>query len=290
MPKTTQLMTQQEIIGAISACAEKLERVPTLADMIGTTKVTQRMIVKQFGSFTRALRACGLERISGGTRLTIETLFEDWANVVRTIQKIPNHAEYAALAKHSDRPLRSRFGSWARVPLAMRNYIEKAARMEECKDLLEIIDQFEREQKGSRWSELPVSVVRKPGLIPGRPVYGPLLRPFPAMHGPTEEQGVVYLFGTMSERLGFVVLHIQKPFPDCEALREVEEGMWQRVIIEFEYESLNFVKHGHDASKCDIIVCWKHNWPECPLEVVELSKEINSFNHRGHEGNTEGRR
>jgi hypothetical protein len=30
----------------------------------------------------------------------------------------------------------------------------------------------------------------------------------------------------------------------------------------------------HDPAKCDIIVCWEHNWPECPLEVIELKKEI----------------
>jgi len=25
---------------------------------------------------------------------------------------------------------------------------------------------------------------------------------------------------------------------------------------------------------CDPIVCWKHNWAECPLEVLELSKLV----------------
>ena len=37
--------------------------------------------------------------------------------------------------------------------------------------------------------------------------------------------------------------------------------------------SLNF---GHDPKKCDVIVCWVHNWPECPkhIEVIELSKVI----------------
>jgi hypothetical protein len=30
----------------------------------------------------------------------------------------------------------------------------------------------------------------------------------------------------------------------------------------------------HDPNGCDIIVCWEHNWPECPLEVIELKKEI----------------
>ena len=82
------------------------------------------------------------------------------------------------------------------------------------------------------------------------------------------------MFGIMSERLGFVVTRIQSEFPDCEALRLVDEDRCQRVWIEFEYESRNFLKHLHDVNGCDLIVCWKHNWPECPLEVVELRKEI----------------
>jgi hypothetical protein len=28
--------------------------------------------------------------------------------------------------------------------------------------------------------------------------------------------------------------------------------------------------HGHAPEKCDLIVCWINNWPECPLEVLEL--------------------
>src|SRR6185437_8293460 len=180
------------------------------------------------------------------------------------------------LGKYSLVPLKSRFGNWTQVPLGLKHYIEEQGKSEEYKDVLEIIAGFEREREGRDWGLPPVYPVKNPGLIPGRQVYGPLLRPFPAMHGPTEEQGVIYLFGTMSERLGFVVLHIQKAFPDCEALRLVGEDRCQRVIIEFEYESLNFVKHGHDASKCDIIVCWRHNWPECPIEVLELKSAISN--------------
>jgi hypothetical protein len=46
------------------------------------------------------------------------------------------------------------------------------------------------------------------------------------------------------------------------------------VWIEFEFESRNFLLHGHDPKKCDVIVCWVHNWPECPkgIQVIELSK------------------
>jgi len=84
--------------------------------------------------------------------------------------------------------------------------------------------------------------------------------------------GVVFLFGSLARSLGFVVTWIGSAFPDCEAMREVAPGRLQQVLIEFEYESRNFLRHMHDATECDLIVCWTHNWPECPLEVIELSK------------------
>jgi hypothetical protein len=84
------------------------------------------------------------------------------------------------------------------------------------------------------------------------------------------ELGVIFLFGAMSWQLGFVIHKLQAEFPDCEAMRRVSEDRCQLVKIEFELESRNFLRHMHDPSKCDLIVCWRHNWPECPLEVLEL--------------------
>ena len=60
-------------------------------------------------------------------------------------------------------------------------------------------------------------------------------------------------------KLGFSILRIQAEFPDCDALRYVGEHQWQRVRIEFEYESRNFLTHMHPVSRCDLIVCWRHN-------------------------------
>ena len=105
-------------------------------------------------------------------------------------------------------------------------------------------------------------------------MYGPLVRPYPLLCAPVNEMGVVYLFGAMAKKLGFVVLRIQAAFPDCEAFMEVEEGRLERVLAEFEYESRNFLKHAHKPGECDLIVCWKHNWPECPVDVLELSREL----------------
>ncbi len=77
-------------------------------------------------------------------------------------------------------------------------------------------------------------------------------------------------------RLGLHVERMQQAFPDCEAVREVEPDRWQRVRIEFEYASRNFQEHRHHPEGCDVIVCWTHNWDECPkeLEVIELKRIV----------------
>jgi hypothetical protein len=57
----------------------------------------------------------------------------------------------------------------------------------------------------------------------------------------------------------------------------MDPGRWQLVYIEFEFESKNFLLHMHEARDCDLIVCWKHNWEDCPLEVLELSKLVDKM-------------
>ncbi len=109
-----------------------------------------------------------------------------------------------------------------------------------------------------------------------RPVLGsPLSLPGLA-HEPMNETGVVFLFGMLAHDLGFQVECLQAAFPDCEAKRQLQPGKWQRVRIEFEFESRNFQTHRHPVSECDVIVCWRHNWPDCPenLQIVELSRVI----------------
>jgi hypothetical protein len=148
-------------------------------------------------------------------------------------------------------------------------------------DVLEMIRQHEQqianENQRSALKQMngegPKQLAR---ILPGRPVYGPPLATGGIAHAPLNELGVVFLFGMLAEKLGFVVMRIQKEFPDCEAMREVEPGRWQLEQIEFEYQSRNFLTHGHDPALCDVIVCWEHNWPECPerLEVIELKSRM----------------
>jgi hypothetical protein len=95
----------------------------------------------------------------------------------------------------------------------------------------------------------------------------------PAMtYAPTNEAGVSILFGAMARELGFVIMRSQTGFPDVEAMRLMKNGRMKRELVELEYLSGNFRRHAHDAKRCGLIVCWEHNWPECPVEVIELRK------------------
>src|SRR3990167_2038237 len=93
---------------------------------------------------------------------------------------------------------------------------------------------------------------------------------------PINEHGVIYLFGLLHDVIGFEIESIQSGFPDCVARRDVGNDRWEEIRIEFEFQSLSFVRHGHDPEGVDVIVCWEHNWKECPayIEVIELSTLI----------------
>lgn len=96
---------------------------------------------------------------------------------------------------------------------------------------------------------------------------------------PSNEQEVVLLFGLLLPYLDepISIDECREAYPDCIAIRS-HDG--RRIRIEFELLSGNFQQHGHDPSKCEMIVCWKHNWPGRPesIEVLELSQVIKDKN------------
>jgi len=95
---------------------------------------------------------------------------------------------------------------------------------------------------------------------------------------PVNELGVVYLFGVLHDTFDFKIESIQSGFPDCIARRKVGSNRWEEVRIEFEYDSKSFLAHRHDPDGVDLIVCWTHNWKECPkrIEVIELSSLLST--------------
>jgi|GEM_PF-4608833 len=90
---------------------------------------------------------------------------------------------------------------------------------------------------------------------------------------PTNELGVVFIFGMVAKELGFMVEGVQSKFPDCRAKERVPgRERWREARIEFEYKSSNF---DHSPGGADVVVCWKHDWLECPVRrVIELKSRI----------------
>ncbi len=260
-------MTKEEIMAAIVETAKEMGESPSRTDLLKAAGINKRALRKHFGTYQRALDACGLERNGGGRKVPMERLFQDWTRVAREVKHVPRATEYEQLSQYSVRPLMTRFGLWVNIPLAMKFYAEEKGLADDWKDVLEMVDRHSQEHGDVPRPSAPLS---GPKILTDRPMYGLPLQGCPLVFAPTNEAGVVYLFGVLSERLGFLVLRVQTEFPDCEAMRIVDGNRMQWVRIEFEFESRNFLRHMHEPNGCDLIVCWEHNWPECPLEVVEL--------------------
>lgn len=271
------MLTKEELTAAILASAVKLGKTPTRGELMALSGATPRNVRKHFGSYQSAMEACGLEINGAGKKVTMQSLFQDWTGIVRTLKKVPSLMEYEQLSRYSVRPMLRMFGMWVNVPDGIKMYIEEQGLADEYKDILDAIEYKATHEGGGPKVSAPPSV---PQILKDRPMYGPLLRGCPLVFAPTCEAGVLYLFGAMSERLGFLMLLVQTGFPDCEAMRVVGENRLQRLKIEIEYQSRNFLKHMHDLKGCDMIVCWEHNWPECPLEVLELRKFVEIADHR----------
>jgi len=267
-------MTKQEIRQSIIGCAAELKHVPSLEELVKTTAVSHRQIRSHFGGYIGALRDCSLELKATGGRghnVPMEKLFADWAGVVQRLKKLPSMNEYQLLSQYSTWPLMRRFGAWREVPQGLKKFAESHGLAKKWKRELALV---KRVRTAKHNSIAPAISAHWPPVLSDRPVYGWPMWPGPLAYAPVHEVGVIFLFGAMAWQLGFVVHRVQAEFPDCEAMRRVGQDKCQLVKIEFEQESRNFLKHMHDPSKCDLIVCWRHNWPECPLEVLELRKLV----------------
>ena len=170
-------------------------------------------------------------------------------------------ANYAWVASNVDRSLRNEALSWSHHRMVAD---------------LEPDQQREWLQKAQN-ENLPANALRamiKGEGPPKKRVFGRPLNFRELRHEPIDEQGVVFLFGMVAHELGFLVESVRVAFPDCRAKRLAKDGRYVEHNIELEFKSSNFREHGHDPSQCDLIVCWEHDWLDCPLEVLELKSAI----------------
>jgi hypothetical protein len=282
---------QQQIVKSIAAMAKRLGRAPSMLEFVTGARIRKNSVFRLFPRWNDAVRAAGLQPYRLYLRPEDHELLTDWGETVRKLHAVPSRRAYDLHGKYYPVTLEKRFGVWPALPRVFRDF---AKGKREWADVLALVrDPAVRagdnppalsQRMGARHTRASsrVSIPRKPFQHPPlkeRPTYGEPMD-FPALrHEPVNEQGVVLLFGMIAKDLGYVVESVQAGFPDCEAKRQIAPRRWQRVNIEFEFESRNFRDHGHPPTGCDVIVCWHHNWPGCPahIEVLDLSTVINSF-------------
>jgi hypothetical protein len=269
MPRLVPLVDRAAAIARLQALTAERGRRVTRGEFSAATGLSNFQMIREFGGYNGLLRAAGFAPHLANQKIPDDDLLRMLRDACLTAGHIVSQTEFDRLctkgASHGRfKPYHRRWGRWPQVLAALRVWVEK-----NDPDFLH--------RDGLPGAES----VPDPGpkLPPPARRYGAPLNFRGVLHEPVNEPGVILLFGVLARDLGFAIESVHASFPDCEAKRCTGLNVWERVRIEFEYESRNFKVHGHDAGGCDLIVCWAHTWPDCPLEVLELRAEVEKRRH-----------
>lgn len=252
MPETSLVHTAESLVARLRELAATTGRdsIPE-HEFRKATGISAYHVMRALGSYGALRQAAGLKP-QRNRKLDTDTILRALRDACLKAGTIPPCSHIERFGAYTKAAYYARWGDWRGTRAALRRWL---VANDPGFPYLSLLPE---ERMG------PKRPVKAPGAQFGAPLnFGPLL------HEPTNEQGVVVLFGSMAMALGFSIERIGMGFPDCEAKQRVSGG-WRRVRIEFEYRSRNFERHGHDAGGCDLIVCWEHDWADAPVEVIEL--------------------
>ncbi|MFC2076161.1 homing endonuclease associated repeat-containing protein [candidate division KSB1 bacterium] len=273
--------TNDEIINLLKNLSRKLGRKQISQKDISTV-LPISAVRYRFGNVVNALEAAGLERhvvFPKRKTLTEDELFRALYETEIMLGREPIYFDCRSRNKYSISPYKTRYGKWVDVLAHYRSWKENNKEtLASIRDSISNGDGLtpnNRHYDGgavkSPLDSCDPDIRPTPGQLYGEPLDFRGLR-----HAPTNEQGVVFLFALVSRELGFNVEFVRQGFPDCEAkyLFDSNKNLWARASLEFEYRASLFKDHNHDPQKCEFIVCWIDDWPDCPLNVIELKTEI----------------
>lgn len=277
------MATKDEIVAELRRVATKLGTNTLSGPSYSQNgKISRFTIRNVFGSWKRAVEAAGLKCIAARTivprpRLEDDELLREIIRLTQQLGKEPSYNEMGALGRFSTRPYRKRWGSFpkAREEAYHRFGFPKSQGIEAQTSTGE--PQPPPEPRPTRL--VPSTIQPKGPRLRSKIQFGEPINFRGLRFAPINEQGVVYLFGMISNKLGFLIESVRTDYPDCEGKRcvDAKDKRWEQVFIEFEFRSSGFLNHGHDPERCDVIVCWIHDWDDCPLEVVELRSIISTL-------------
>ena len=271
--------SKTELMDKIQQCLRKVEgKRLTRKRFLEMSGLKLSDVFRHFSKWSDAVAAADPDYEPYHQKIQPDALLRDWGHVARKIGQIPTRNQYKLKGNYSPGVFDANFASWSQVPDAFRVFAQGKS---DWQDVVQLLPDVSRKVYKPRATSGSTPAQPSPGKwhtkLDGRPTFGEPIDFRGLRHAPVNEQGVVFLFGMVARELGYMVEAVQTGFPDCEAKRQVARGQWQPVRIEFEFESRNFTTHpGHDPKRCDVIVCWRNNWHDCPdtIEVVELSKVI----------------
>ena len=142
--------------------------------------------------------------------------------VVSKLKRIPSWNQFRRETGIAEKTLFSRFGMYKKHEI-FSHYRKWLEENKPNSKNIKLVDAYLRSQPQVKTTipKLPKekasgTVIPKWAKFPGRE-YGAPLNFGSLIYEPINEQGVVFLFGMVSRRLGFSIEYIGTDFPDCEA-------------------------------------------------------------------------
>lgn len=252
---------RRELIDKARAAARELgvEEL-SLRAFTARTGIRHGAVYQHFDSWAALCHGAGISAARDTRRVSDEEVYAAMRDALVACGGVGTHIRFQLEFRYTRAVFTQRWRTWREALFAFRGWAEKNA------PDFPYMDQLPDTPAPAKWAGPPES--RKGGPRGRR--LGAAFGYRAMQHAPVNEQGVVLLFGMVAEELGFLIETVETGFPDCEGKRRAGDGTWHRVRIEFEFRSGAFRIHRHDPAGCDLIVCWTHDWRDCPLEVLEL--------------------
>lgn len=259
-------ITQEECLIEISRVANILNTIYlSHEDFKKHSKINPITIIRKFGTWETALNLVGLQPGKNYHKeIPNNDIIINFLDVTTKLTAIPSLNQIAIHGKFSKGFYERKLGSYSKYKsIVSKQVLDSGASQD--KKLNEL---FELEANKNRFTAQK-SVIR--------PHYeGETLNFRHFAYNPTYENEVVSIFSSVAGELGFEIITIRSEFPDCKArrIRGKFRNRMENCLIEFEFKSSDFVKHNHPINGCDLIICWEHDWQDCPIEVINLKNEI----------------
>jgi len=87
------------------------------------------------------------------------------------------------------------------------------------------------------------------------------------VYAPINRAGVLLLFGRLLDEFDMLIEEIAADCAYVVARRRIDSG-WEKVRIALAYRSSE-LSAGPDSGP-DLLICWQHDWPACPIRTFEL--------------------